>query len=314
MPRIATELGMPTRKFANRARKPTAGSCLVLGFTEDGTEALATAWAGFVSKAIRPSCIGAIRDSGNLDSLKEATIFFTGENQWHTFSSWPTKVKHVDLYFSDNKSLRFSKPPKDGVFTQYVSDPNNPVPYDEKIAQDRTREYIVNDQRFAERRKDVITFRTDVLDQDLTIAGSITADLNVAISTTDADFVVKVIDVFPEGFRYGDRPEADMGGYEMLVRGEVFRGRYRNSYTNPEAFLPGKLARVKFDLPDAAHTFKKGHRLMVQAQSSWFPLVDMNPQQFINIYTCSSKDFVKSTVIFFHNATYPSKIVLPVLN
>jgi len=255
-----------------------------------------------------------LRDSGNLDSLKEATIFFTGENQWHTFSSWPTKVKHVDLYFCDNKSLSFSKPQKDGVFSQYVSDPNSPVPYDEKITQDRTREYIVNDQRFAEKRKDVITFQTDVLDKDLTLAGSISADLNVAISTTDADFVVKVIDVFPDGFRYGDRPDSDMGGYEMLVRGEVFRGRYRNSYTNPEAFVPGKPTEVKFDLPDVAHTFKKGHRLMVQVQSSWFPLVDMNPQQFINIYTCSSKDFVKSTVSLFHNATLPSKIVLPVLN
>jgi putative CocE/NonD family hydrolase len=254
-----------------------------------------------------------LRDGQKLDSLHEATIFFSGENRWRSFSSWPTTVKNVELYFSENKSLSFDKPRKERISTKYVSDPDSPVPYDEHITQERTREYIVNDQRFAENRKDVITFQTDVLDKDLTVAGSIVADLHVAISTTDADFVVKVIDVFPSDFRYADRPGAGMAGYEMLVRGEVFRGRYRNSYEKPEAFVPGKPTQVKFDLPDVAHTFRKGHRLMVQVQSSWFPLVDMNPQQFVNIYTCSSKDFVKSTVSLFHNASFPSKIVLPVL-
>lgn len=254
-----------------------------------------------------------LRDGQKLDSLHEATIFFSGENRWRSFSSWPTTAKNVELYFSENKSLSFDKPRKERISTKYVSDPDSPVPYDENITQERTREYIVNDQRFAEKRKDVITFQTDVLDKDLTVAGSIVADLRVAISTTDADFVVKVIDVFPSDFRYADRPGADMGGYEMLVRGEVFRGRYRNSYEKPEAFVPGKPTQVKFDLPDVAHTFRKGHRLMVQVQSSWFPLVDMNPQQFVNIYTCSSKDFVKSTVSLFLNASFPSKIVLPVL-
>jgi putative CocE/NonD family hydrolase len=165
----------------------------------------------------------------------------------------------------------------------------------------------------------VLTFQTDTLTSDITLAGPVVADLLVSISNTDADFVVKLVDVFPDNGSYNDvdiYAETDpvtrypMGGYEMLVRAEIMRGRYRNSYSNPEAFVPGKPTQVKYTLPDVAHTFKKGHRIMVQVQSSWFPLVDRNPQQFIDIYHAKNDDFVKETINVYHDQ---SKIILPVV-
>ncbi len=208
-------------------------------------------------------------------------------------------------------------------FSEYVSDQAHPVPYEDGIQFNRSRTYMDADQRFAERRPDVLTFKTDTLTEDVTLGGNIIADLFTGISTTDADFVVKVIDVFPENEGYNDvdiYAEQDapniypMGGYEMLVRAEIFRGRYRNGYENPTAFTPNKIEEVKFELPSIAHCFKKGHRIMVQIQSSWFPLADRNPQQFIDIYHCSEKDFIKSDIKIYHDAEHASKIILPVLN
>jgi putative CocE/NonD family hydrolase len=158
---------------------------------------------------------------------------------------------------------------------------------------------------------------------DVTVTGVVTADLLVAISTTDADFVVKLIDVFPDNLSYNKvdiYSEKEpvllypMGGYEMLVHAEIFRGRYRNSYENPEAFVPNKIEHVKFSVADVAHTFKKGHRIMVQVQSSWFPLVDRNPQKFVNIYTATEKDFQQATIRIYHDDKNASNIILPVLN
>ena len=206
--------------------------------------------------------------------------------------------------------------------SEYISDPAHPVPYTEDVHFDRTRNYMTDDQRFASRRPDVLTFQTDILTEDLTVTGNVVADLFTGISTTDADFVVKIIDVFPDSLPYNKvdiYAEKDpdwiypLGGYQMLVRAEIFRGRYRKSYENPSAFTPGKVEEVKFELPPVAHSFKKGHRLMVQVQSSWFPLVDRNPQQFIDIYHCSDSDFIKSDIKVYHNAQYASKIILPVL-
>jgi putative CocE/NonD family hydrolase len=159
----------------------------------------------------------------------------------------------------------------------------------------------------------VLTFETDTLTNDITLAGPLKADLMVSISTTDADFVVKLIDVFPDGFKYSDTDKYVMNDYQMLVRGDVFRGRYRNSYAKPEAFVPGKVTEVKYTLNDIAHTFKKGHRIMVQVQSSWFPLVDRNPQQFIDIYHARDADFIKSTIRIHASVNEASKIILPVL-
>lgn len=196
-----------------------------------------------------------------------------------------------------------------------MSDPAQPVPYAEGVHLQRTREYMLDDQRFVARRPDVLSFQTDVLEEDLTLAGTVIADLLVSISGTDADFVVKVIDVFPDDFTYENVKEGDypMGGYQMLVRGEVIRGRFRNSFEKPEAFTPNKVEKVRFELPDVAHTFQKGHRLMIQIQSSWFPLVDRNPQQFINIYECDDSDFQKATIRIHHDRERSSGVVLPVL-
>jgi putative CocE/NonD family hydrolase len=197
------------------------------------------------------------------------------------------------------------------------------VPYTEDVGLGRTREYMSDDQRFASRRPDVLTFTSGILDSDLTLGGPLVADLKVSISTSDADFVVKLIDVFPDEFSYSvDNPSPPgrsggavypMGGYQMLVRGEIMRGRYRNSFAAPEAFVPGKVTEVKYTLPDVAHTFKKGHKLMIQIQSSWFPLADRNPQKFVDIYKCDDSDFQKATIKIYHDAVNASKIVLPVL-
>lgn len=262
-----------------------------------------------------------LKGKGNIDQLAEATIFFTGENNWKNLATWPPKeTVNTPIYFNDNSALSFNKSASQSSSTNYVSDPAKPVPYTEDVLDYRTREYMTDDQRFASRRTDVITFKTSVLENDLTLAGTIIADLKVAISTTDADFVVKVIDVFPDGFVYDTLVYSSdknnnylMDGYEMLVRGEIMRGRYRNSFEKPEAFEPNKITSVKFELPDVAHTFKKGHRLMIQVQSSWFPLADRNPQQFVDIYHCDDKDFIKSEIKLFHDAINASSIILPVL-
>ena len=176
-----------------------------------------------------------------------------------------------------------------------------------------------NDQRFATRRPDVLSYQSDVLDNDVTLGGPVIADLMVSLSNTDADFIVKVIDVYPDNGSYNDiniYAEEDqtgpypMGGYQGLVRAETFRGKFRNSYEKPEPFVPNQPTEVKFTLPDVAHTFKKGHRIMIQVQSTWFPLTDRNPQQFLDIYHAKESDFVKETISIYHEQ---SKIILPVI-
>jgi uncharacterized protein len=264
-----------------------------------------------------------LKGKGDSAKIKEATVFFSGENQWHQLPQWPpVNEQNQNLYLQPNGGLSWSKALGTNSFTEYMSDPNKPVPYTEDVHLDRTREYMTDDQRFASRRPDVIVFQTDTLVQDITLAGPLYADLFASISTTDADFVVKLIDVFPDNFRHADdaaqtaRSVASsypMGGYQMLVRGEVMRGRYRNSFEKPEAFTPNKVEEVNFYLPDIAHTFKRGHRIMVQVQSSWFPLVDRNPQNFVNIYEAKTTDFQKAQVKIYHSSQYPSSIVLPVL-
>lgn len=261
-----------------------------------------------------------LKEMGNIDSISNATIFFSGENQWKKFDQWPPKnTTPTDLCFANDQKLSFDKPSATDCYTEYISDPAAPVPFQMEIANNRPKEYMIADQRFASRRADVTTFQTNVLSEDLTLAGSITVDLSVAISTTDADFVVKIIDVFPDNFSYGKDiyGKADnnviLGGYQMLVRGDVMRGKYRNSFSIPEPFVPFIPSTVKFELTDVAHTFRKGHRLMIQVQSSWFPLVDMNPQQFVDIYKCSEDDFKKAIIRIYHQQNQISKVILPVL-
>ena len=265
-----------------------------------------------------------LKGKGDVNNIAEANIFFTGENKWKQLPVWPpTGMTPQDMYLQKDGKLSWEKPdapaakqkPKDEAsFTEYVSDPAKPVPYTEDVHFDRTREYMTDDQRFASRRPDVLVFETDSLTEDLTLAGPIVADLMVSISSSDADFIVKVIDVFPDKFQYSDTDKYIMGGYQMLVRGEVMRGKFRNSFERPEPFVPKKITKVKYTLPDVAHTFKKGHKLMIQIQSTWFPLVDRNPQKFMDIYHAKDEDFKKATIKIYHNASVGSKIVLPVVN
>ena len=258
---------------------------------------------------------------GTVHDIAEANIFFTGENEWKQLKQWPpAEVISREVYLAENGMLSWNRPGGANRFTEYVSDPAHPVPYTEDVHLGRTREYMTDDQRFASRRTDVLTFTSNTLEQDLTLAGPLVAKLMTSISTTDADFVVKLIDVFPDEYKYdekdfgkGNGKDYPMGGYQMLVRGEIMRGKYRNSFEKPEAFIPGKITEVKYTLPDIAHTFKKGHKLMVQVQSSWFPLADRNPQKFTNIYTCDDSDFQKSTIRIYHDAINVSSIILPVL-
>lgn len=253
-----------------------------------------------------------------------ATIFFTGENTWRKFDSWPTdQAKAKKFYLQENNGISENLPEKEISYDEYTSDPSHPVPYTEDVHFNRTREYMTDDQRFASRRPDVLTYQSVVLREDFTIGGPVTADLKTSISTTDADFVVKIIDVFPDTLSYSridiyaeneGEKKYPMAGYQMLVRGEIFRGKFRNSYEKPVPFQPGREETVRFSLTDVAHTFKKGHRIMIQIQSSWFPLSDRNPQKFTDIYTCSDADFQKSTIRILHDKKNASCIVLPVIS
>ena len=261
-----------------------------------------------------------LKGKGDISKQAEATIFFSGENNWKQFNQWPPAEKtDKAIYLTENGGLSWDKPTAKAAFSEYVSDPSKPVPYTEDVHQDRTISYMTDDQRFANRRTDVLSFQTDVLTTDMTLSGTVVADLLTSISTTDADFVVKVIDVFPDDFRYGSKFQTAnnnnyiMTGYQMLVRGEIMRGKFRNSFETPVPFKPGKIEKVRFELPDVAHTFQKGHRLMIQIQSSWFPLGDRNPQKFMNIYEATPSDFQKATIRIHHDATNASTIILPVL-
>jgi len=253
------------------------------------------------------------KDTGK---ISEATIFVTGENQWKSFESWPPKnIKEQNLYLQPGGKLAFTPPSAASDFDEYMTDPGKPVPYAEKIHQDRIAEYMDDDQRFTSRRPDVMVYKTDTLTADITLLGPLTARLFVSTTGTDADYVVKLIDVFPEDFKKNPEQKNDvkMGGYQMLVRAEVMRGKYRNSFEKPEAFIPGKITEVKYDLPDIAHTFKKGHRIMIQLQNSWFPLVDRNPQKFTNIYTCKESDFQKAMQRIYHDSKNASNLRVNIL-
>ncbi|HTI57504.1 CocE/NonD family hydrolase [Mucilaginibacter sp.] len=262
-----------------------------------------------------------LEGKGSVDSITKATIYFTGENKWHRLPQWPpADMTPTPVYLEPKGDLSFSMMGNEKTSSDsYISDPAKPVPYDEGVHFNRTRTYMSDDQRFASRRTDVLSYQTDILNKDVTLGGPVVADLVVSLSNTDADFVVKLIDVYPDSGSYNDvniYAEEDqkgpypMGGYQMLVRAEIMRGKFRNSYEKPEPFVPGKQTEVKYTLPDVAHTFKKGHRIMIQIQSSWFPLVDRNPQQFMDIYHAKDSDFVKETINIYHDQ---SKIILPVL-
>ncbi len=251
-----------------------------------------------------------LKDKGAL-KLPEAYVFETGSNKWKTYDQWPpANARTQNLYFNANGKLSFTEPSDSNSFDEYVSDPARPVPFINNIAIGMTREYMVDDQRFAARRPDVLVYQTDVLTEDITVAGPLTASLLVSTSGTDSDFVVKLIDVYPDNAP-DNQPNLGMkmGGYQMLIRGEPMRAKFRNSFEKPEAMTPNKAERIGYAMPDVNHTFMKGHRVMVQIQSSWFPLVDRNPQKFVNIYTAKESDFQKATQRVYRS----SRVVLNVV-
>lgn len=261
-----------------------------------------------------------LKDKGELD-LPEVLVFETGANTWKKYEKWPPRDSHYkSLYFHGDNSLKFTMPENAGFqYDEYISDPDNPVPYTSVYHNAKlfyNREYMVEDQRFAASRPDVLYYQTDILDEDITVAGPVQAELYVSTTGTDADWVVKVIDVFPDMTvteRIRD-PETEMAGYQMLVRGEILRGKFRNSMEKPEPHIPGKVERITFVLQDINHTFKKGHRIMIQVQSSWFPLFDRNPQKFCDIYSADDKDYRKATQRIYRSKNYPSNIIFNILN
>ncbi len=239
-----------------------------------------------------------LKDDRNA-GLPEAYVFETGTNQWRRYDAWPpSAAQEKSLYFNPQGRLSLD-PPQDaaGAYDEYVSDPARPVPATGSIAVGMSKEHMLDDQRFASSRPDVLVYQTDVLDHDVTIAGPITADLHVSTSGTDCDWVVKLIDVYSGDFPNPNPNPANvqMGGYQQLVRGEAMRGKFRNSYEKPQPFEPGEVSSVKYVLPDVYHTFRRGHRIMIHVQSSWFPVVDRNPQTFCDIYNARAADFRKAT-------------------
>lgn len=251
-----------------------------------------------------------LKGEGKFDPA-EATVFITGSNEWTSFDAWPVKnVKEKSFYLSAEG--RLCDAPQDGTdsHVEYTSDPNKPVPFQEGTIVDRTREYMIADQRFVANRPDVLVFETDPLPEDLTMVGPIMADLHVSMTGTDADFIVKVIDVYPDSSSATSAIDEKivMPNYQMLVRGEVLRGKFRNSFSKPEAFTPNEITPVKVTLPDVAHTFKKGHRVMVQIQHTWFPLVDRNPNQFMDIFKAKKEYFIKNTHRLYFDKEHPSKL------
>ena len=244
--------------------------------------------------------------------LPEAYVFETGRNQWRQHDAWPPKqAQPKTLYFHPGGKLDWTAPAAEG-FDEYVSDPNKPVPFVDYVAQSMTREYMTDDQRFASTRPDVLVYQTEPLDADVSIAGPFKASLQVSVTGTDADFVVKLVDVYPNDYPSPSYNPKDikMGGYQALVRGEPFRGRFRNSYSKPEPFEPGRLSKIEYELPDIYHTFRREHRIMVQVQSSWFPLVDRNPQKYVDINTARDTDFQKATHRVYRGRTGSSLKVL----
>ena len=232
----------------------------------------------------------------------EALMFDTGIKKWKTFTDWPPKnIPQMRLHLGANGKLSVNQPLDSNAIFDYVSDPNKPVPYRSQTEglTFTPRKFMTDDQRHAATRPDVITFQSDILTEDTVLAGEILAKLKVSMSGTDADFIVKLIDVYPNNHPNYEHNEKNivMAGYQQLVRSEVFRGRFRNSYEHPEPFTPGEVTEVNVPLQDILHTFKKGHRIMIQIHSTWFPYIDRNPQKYVdNIFEADEEDFIKSTI------------------
>jgi putative CocE/NonD family hydrolase len=261
-----------------------------------------------------------LKDQGGLP-LKEALLFQTGSNQWTKFDTWPPKEAAArELYFHENGKLSFEPPQSASAesFDSYVSDPAHPVPYRHRPV-DMTYPtdhrggwptWLVEDQRFVDNRPDVLTWQTDALTEDLTLAGKVTAKLFASTTGSDSDWVVKLIDVYPESYPQ----DWKLSGYELMIADEVFRGRFRNSFEKPEPIAPNTVTPFTIDLHTADHVFKKGHRIMVQVQSTWFPIIDRNPQKFVpNIFEANESDYQKATQHIYRTKESPSGVALSIV-
>lgn len=245
-----------------------------------------------------------LKGKGKLD-LPEAYVFETGANRWHKYEEWPPKnAAPRKLFLDSGYALTFTAPASEkDRYDQYISDPADPVPYTVTHDTNYPKHFMVEDQRFVTGRPDVLAYSTGTLKENVTIAGPIEADIYVSTTGSDSDWVVKLIDVYPEG-------AGRMGGYQMLLRGEIMRGKFRNSLEKTEPMEPGKITHIKFTMVDVCHTFIKGHKIMVQIQSSWFPIFDRNPQKYIDIYNASVEDFQKATQRVYFSKQHPSGIVV----
>ena len=330
----AEDLSGPLKLFyANEKAGPAAPQTLVMGpwrhggWSRGDGETLGN--LNFASKTGEyfrehielPFFLANLKEKGNGlkgasgDAVPKAWVFETGTDEWLRFDQWPPrKSTEKSLYFGPGSTLSFN-PTSGSAYDEYVSDPAKPVPVIGEIGSGMPGDYMTYDQRFASRRTDVLVYQTEPLEKDVTIVGPIRPMLQVSTSGTDSDFVVKLIDVYPN-----DYPEPNpnparihMGGYQQMVRGEPFRGKFRNSVEKPEPFVPGKPARIDFAMPDICHVFRSGHRIMVQIQSSWFPLTDRNPQVFLDIPSAKASDFQKATERIFHGGAEGSRLRVRVL-
>jgi uncharacterized protein len=325
----AEDLAGPLRIYrAIERQSPSTSNRLVMGpwahggwGRGDGDKLGALAFgvktaADFRERFERPFFEHHLRD-GALADEPEAAIFVTGQNAWRTPAAWPPAETTARTFFlREGGALAEAAPTASGdrAADEYVSDPHRPVPYVPSPGTGMRRDYMTEDQRFAATRPDVLVYQTPPLPDDVTVAGPIHVALHVSTTGTDADWVVKVIDVYPDdGTAPVGASGAPLAGYQQLVRGEPFRGKFRHSFEKPVPFVPGKPAAIAFDLPDVAHTFRKGHRLMVHVQSSWFPLIDRNPQVFMDIPSAKAGDFRKATQRVWRSADHPSSIRVLVL-
>jgi len=257
----------------------------------------------------------------NEEALPKAYVFETGSNVWRKYDAWPPKSAETkELYFHADGGLSFEAPTEKAGVDEYVSDPAHPVPFVNYVTNTVPQRYMTDDQRFAAKRPDVLVYETEPLTEDVTIAGPVKPKLKIASTGTDSDFVVKLIDVYPED--YPNPPVAGpdmgkrilgatpilMGGYQQLVRGEPMRAKFRDSWEKPTPLVPGKVASVNAEMPDVNHTFRAGHRIMIQVQSSWFPLVDRNPQTFTDIPFAKPEQFVKATESVYRSAAEASGV------
>ena len=319
------------------ANNPRISNSLVMGPWSHGqwagseTTKLGSAQWGFATgdyyneKILLPFFNHHLKE-GDPPDIAEATVFETGANRWRTFDSWPPSgLESTALYLGGDGRLGFVAPGQQGDepgYDEFVSDPAKPVPYTTEITKHWASSYMTEDQRFAAWRPDVLVYQSEPLSDDLTLAGPLEAKLWVSTSQSAADWVVKVIDVYPGELPGSiNQPEAEKkdkkaypGGRQMLVRADVMRGRFRNSYQEPEPFTPDEATAVNFRLNDTFHTFKRGHRVMVQVQSTWFPFVDRNPQNYVpNIFEATEADFVKATHRIYHSPEHPSQIRVGIL-